>query len=694
MMLMKLSELSLPPSFLEIFDGNDLELYPHQEEAIKLLENHKNVVVSVPTASGKSLIAYYAIYREFMKKRKSMYIVPLRALASEKYSELKKLSSQGLRVALSIGNYDETPDFIKKCDVVVCTSEKADSLFHRDPDFISEISLVVADELHLVGDSSRGSRLETFLSAVIRSSPETMILGLSATITNIEDICRWLKAVPVISNFRPVSLGKGILTKSYLEISDRKVASFKDEDAIVGLCNGVISEGGQLLIFVNSRKRAEDLALKLSERIEKDNIEPVKFNPNEDEMNYYDDSMQVLFRSGVAFHHAGLSNAIRNLVEERFRTGKLKVLVATPTLAAGINLPARAVLVLDLSRYSNGHMEHISKTEVHQMLGRAGRPKYDKIGYGILYAASSGTEETAREYLLSDPEPVVSNLGDEPLIRFISLALVSNGLAKSREDITAFYETSLFGIQNPDVDLSYNIERSINFLLDNDLITLRNSYLFSTSFGKTVSDLYLDPVTAVQLRRYLSSGNITDERSLLWLAKSPEIPPLYIRASEREQAFIFAENSDFEIDEWDDDALNRVKAAMMLFAWIQEVPINKICEDFFIGPGDVQSKASSADWISYALSRLAGLFLPEKRRYFETLNIRIREGVREELIPLIVLPNIGRVRARRLYNSGFRDLRSIAMSDLDQLLRIPGFSRKLAESTRENASRLIQRGYG
>ncbi|MCW6168235.1 MAG: DEAD/DEAH box helicase [Thermoplasmatales archaeon] len=689
----KLSELSLPQSFLDLFDGNDVELYPHQEEAIKLLDSHKNVIVSVPTASGKSLIAYYAIYKEFLKKNKSMYIVPLRALASEKYSELKKLGSQGMRVALSIGNYDETPEFIKKCDVVVCTSEKADSLFHRDPDFISEISLVVADELHLLGDSSRGSRLETFLSAIVKSSPDTMTLGLSATITNISDLCKWLNAVPVVSDFRPVSLSKGILTKSYLEIADKRIASFKEEDAVVGLCNRVVSEGGQILIFVSSRKRAEDLALKLSERIEKDKIEPVKFTANEDEMNYYDDQMQQLFSSGVAFHHAGLSNKIRELVEEKFRDRKLKVLVATPTLAAGINLPARTVLILDLSRYSNGRMEYISTTEVHQMLGRAGRPKYDRSGYGILYAANSNTEETARDYLESEPEPVISNLGQESLIRFISLALVSNGLAKSIQDISEFYDSSLFGIQNPDTDLSYNIEKSMNFLVENELVLSRNFKFYPTQFGKIVSDLYLDPITAVQLRDYLRSKDITDERSLLWLAKSPEIPSLYIRAAEREQAIVFAEIADFPLEDWDPDALNRIKLAMMLYSWIQEVPINKICSDFFIGPGDVQSKASSADWISYALSRLAGLFLPEKRRYFEILNIRIREGIKEELVHLIVLPNIGRVRARRLFNNGLLDLNSIASCDIQKLQNIPGFSKRLAETTKENATRLVQRGY-
>ena len=162
---MKISDLGYPDEFLDLMDGKDYELYQHQEEAIREFRKGNNVLVTVPTASGKTLIAYSAIYEKFQKKQISIYIVPLKALAMEKYEELRKLGQLGIKVALSIGDYDSSPSFIKNYDVVVCTSEKADSLFHHDPSVMFDISLIVADELHLIGDESRGPRLETFLTA-------------------------------------------------------------------------------------------------------------------------------------------------------------------------------------------------------------------------------------------------------------------------------------------------------------------------------------------------------------------------------------------------------------------------------------------------------------------------------------------------------------------------------------------------
>ena len=149
---MRLSDLGMPQKFLDMFEGKDLKLYDHQEEAIRKFLEGNSVIVSVPTASGKSLIAYVAIYREFQKKHKSLYIVPLRALASEKFDDLKKLRDLGVRVGISVGDYDESPDFIRKYDVIVCTSEKADSLFHHDPSALLENSPEARELLSSLSD--------------------------------------------------------------------------------------------------------------------------------------------------------------------------------------------------------------------------------------------------------------------------------------------------------------------------------------------------------------------------------------------------------------------------------------------------------------------------------------------------------------------------------------------------------------
>lgn len=688
---MKLSDLELPAQFLDMFEGRDLELYKHQEEAVRAMDEGSNVIVSVPTASGKSLIAYIAIYREFLRGRKSMYIVPLRALASEKYDDMKKLTSLGMKVAISVGDYDDSPDFIKRFDVIVCTSEKADSLFHHDPSVMFDISLIVADELHLIGDESRGPRLETFLSAARYTNPDARILGLSATISNIDDVAGWIDAKTVVSDFRPVRLQKGVLFNRRLEFEDGEEITFKGRNELAPLCELYISQGGQLLIFVNSRKRSEDQARKLSLTLKEGLVEEFEFDPPwGNESDRYQNILSELIPKGVCFHHAGLSSQQRTVVESLFREGKLKVLVATPTLAAGVNLPARVVVIRDITRFSDGYVGYISNTEIHQMLGRAGRPKYDNTGYGIIYAASEPSMEHAYEYLVSEPEPVFSNLGKESLIRFNSLALVSTGLAKSVEDIIAFHEKTLLGYQT-DVSLhNLRFEEALEFLLEHNFVREKDGKVVSTKMGKTVSDLYIDPVSALILRNYLENGNFSDQRSLFYICKTPEVPSLIAKSDDTEDILFFLEENNIE-DSQSEDTFNVAKTAMVLYDWISEKSVDYMINRYNIGPGDIQAKVSSAEWMAYSLSRLSSMQLPEKRPYFEMLTVRIKEGIKEDIWELTAIPNIGRVRARRLYSAGFKSLDAVAGAGKAELNRIPGFSDKLSEDTVAHSRTLLQR---
>lgn len=688
---MRLTELDLPGQFLDMFDGNNLELYPHQEEAIKHLEAGKNVVVSVPTASGKSLIAYVAIYREFLKGRKSMYIVPLRALASEKYEDLKRMSSLGLKVAISVGDYDDSPEFIKRFDVIVCTSEKADSLFHHDPSIMFEISLIVADELHLIGDESRGARLETFLSAARYMNPDTRILGLSATISNIDDVSGWLEAETVVSDFRPVKLEKGILFNRTLEYEDGESLSFKGKDDLARLCEHFILQGGQLLVFVNSRKRSEDLARKLSYSMEEGIVGEFHWDPPwGGETDRYQGILSELIPKGVSFHHAGLASAQRSVVESLFREGKIKVLVATPTLAAGVNLPARVVVIRDITRFSDGYVGYISNTEVHQMLGRAGRPKYDKTGFGIIYAASETSMERAWEYLDGEPEPVFSGIGKESLMRFNSLALVSTGLAGNIKDLINFHEKTLLGYQTDISVHAGRLEEALAFLNENGFIRGTAEEYKVTKLGKTVSDLYIDPVSALVLKKYLDQGNINDQRTLYTICLTPEVPSLIAKKDDTEDILFFMDENGLEYNE-STDSFNSVKTAMVLYDWVNEKSTDYITSRYGIGPGDIQAKVSSAEWMAYSLSRLASMILPEKRTYFEMLAIRIREGIKEDIWELTAIPNIGRVRARRLYASGLNSLDSVAGANEGEITRIAGFSHKLASETISHARTILQR---
>ncbi|RLJ09612.1 MAG: restriction endonuclease subunit R, partial [Candidatus Aenigmatarchaeota archaeon] len=208
---MELDQIPLPSEFLDVFKQEGIrELYPPQEAAIKEIFKGKNLVVAIPTASGKTLIGYMAILRAFKMGLKSVYIVPLRALAMEKYEELKRFEKFGMRVALAMGDYDSPPGYLKYYDVIIATSEKMDSILRHDVEFAYNLGVVVVDEIHLLGEPSRGPTLEMVISKIRDVNGDAQIIALSATIKNSEELAHWLGAEHIYSEFRPVPLKLGV----------------------------------------------------------------------------------------------------------------------------------------------------------------------------------------------------------------------------------------------------------------------------------------------------------------------------------------------------------------------------------------------------------------------------------------------------------------------------------------------------
>ncbi len=663
---MKVSDV-FPEEFLNI-TGSDFELYDHQIEAIKKLGNNRNVIVSVPTASGKSLIGYYAIYKAFLSRKKSMYIVPLRSLAMEKYEELLMLRSLNMRITISIGDYDESPAFIRNYDVIVVTSERADSMIHHDPDIINEFGAIIADEIHIINDDERGPRLETVLSAIRMINPCAVILGLSATVSNVNELAQWLNAETVVSNFRAVPLEHGIIYKKRL-ITDsyERYLGALDE---VSLIKDKINDGGQVIVFRNSRKNAEKYGEMLIQHLPEIN-------------NFKDDTMPEnlvrMIRHGIAYHHAGLSNEDRKLIEDMFKSGDIKVISATPTLAAGVNLPARLVIIRDITRYSDGYSKPISNIEIQQMLGRAGRPKYDKIGYGYIYASSPSSYDVAKKAISGEPEPVISKMDSHRLIRFNILGLISSGMASKMDDFILFYNETLLAVQK-DID-DYDIENALYFLKENGFIEGDEKYT-ATRLGKLTSDLYIDPETALILKSALN--NDYDERLYMYyICRTPDIISIPFGRNDYDYLEDFLE--EINIFDFSDESLRAAKTALVLLSWINEVPMQQITEIYGIGPGDVQQRASSADWISYSLYRLSSFYKKELESKLLHLNIRIKEGIKDDLIDLIKIKKVGRVRARRLYQNGFKTVDDIAKASPESIEKIFGFSKNLAMEIIESA---------
>ena len=209
----------IPKELYEILEKEIADLRPAQEKSIKKgLLDGRNLLVCTPTASGKTLIAELAALKSILEgKGKAVYIVPLKALASEKYRNFKKRYGRIAKIALSIGDIDSSDPYIAEYDLIITTSEKLDSLIRHHSPWISGIKTVIVDEIHLLNDAERGPTLEILLTILKHLLKNSQIIGLSATIGNAEELAEWLQADLVVDEWRPVKLHKGIYYDGKIE---------------------------------------------------------------------------------------------------------------------------------------------------------------------------------------------------------------------------------------------------------------------------------------------------------------------------------------------------------------------------------------------------------------------------------------------------------------------------------------------
>ncbi|MEM2944539.1 MAG: DEAD/DEAH box helicase [Methanomassiliicoccales archaeon] len=675
-------------------------LYPPQEQAIPYALRGDNIVLAVPTASGKSLVAYLAALKHVIEKRgKVLYIVPLRALASEKYEDLKKFEELGIKVEMSIGDFDTPDPELEKFDIIVATSEKADSLLRHRSKWLDRISLVVADEIHLIHDPERGPTLEITLTKFRKFNPSIQLIALSATIKNSKEIAEWLDAVHIASNWRPVPLKEGVLCNNVIHFTDNSTREIADRGDVVWslICDSILS-GGQCLIFVNTRKSAESMAIRYAPRMReilKDSleIEELEFVIEEDEATSVAKRLRNCMKKGIAFHHAGLTNEQRRLVEKNFKMGTIKCIIATPTLAAGINLPARMVIIKDVHRYeSDIGFVSIPVLEIKQMCGRAGRPRYDSFGEAILIARNEDEKSLLMEsYLLNEPEEIFSKLGNETVLRSHILSTIATGLANSKDALFDFFDMTFYAHQTTINTLEDAIENILDFLTKEGMIR-ENGELLPTFFGRRVSDLYIDPLSAVRMRdaiRAFKQG-ASDFGLIHAICATPDMRHMYLRRGEYEalEEVYHLRKKELLLPAPDDLAeyeffLSELKTTCALEEWIDEVSEEDILEKYNMGPGDLRSKVELAEWLLYSMREIANIFNKDAYPALNDLVMRVRYGVRKELLDLVVLRGVGRIRARMLYNSGFKALDDLRNADLGKLARVPRIGESLARSIKE-----------
>jgi helicase len=1108
---MKIEEIPIPSYLKEnLLKEGIKELYPPQEEAIKkgVLEG-ENLVLATPTASGKTLVAIFAAAKHLENNGKVLYLTPLRALAAEKYDEFKKYFGNKASVIVTYGDYDSSDPWLSKYDIIITTNEKADSLLRHGAEWIKNISLIIIDEIHLLGDSERGPTLEMTVTKILETVPNAQVISLSATIKNAEEIANWLKSKLININWRPVPLKEGIYYNGIIEFSngDIKEIKFKDFEPVINIALETIMENGQALIFTTTRRKAEKIAEKAAKAISKTIFK--SFLKEDMLQEYAEKILEIGGRSsyaekiasviekGVAYHHAGLSHPYRTLIEDAFRKKYIKILVATPTLclhpdtpiitsdcvkkikdltkddlvlthngrfkrvisplereydgklltiipygslmakmtpehrvlvikqikhrshlpdgtnrtwyeydeakwmraselynefknnkdnkvsfmllqpipkveyqcdkiclknensyihnqygktnalhpandktpeylplnyeisrllgiwiaegsttkngaiifdiavfekeltefitstikkyftkanivindkekrrriifcnkrfaewlrknignnayckkipaillfnsnrevklgllyglingdgyirmknedrihyityttisqnlayqiqillaslgyissiilsrrnggfssreknifnikisgksfydllkelridlgkekgnrtyninkiwnnflllkirdikeeeysgkvynlsveddesysigfivhnSAGVNLPARTVIIPEFWRYSSEiGLYSIPVLEYKQYCGRAGRPRYDKIGYAISIARKKVEKELIfNKYINGDIEKIWSRLSDERHLRSHILAIIASNYANNIQEIHKLFEKTFFAKQYGIIGVKEKIHSIIEFLKDNGMIEFYGKEIKATKLGKRVSELYIDPLTAIILVNGLKykPKKLTEISILHLISRTPDIPNIFAIRIPLEKLELYyqlhkdellIEAPDIQEDPLEYEIyLEDFKKVIVLESWINELSEGEIYEKYRVEPGDLAVLRESAEWIIYSAHEISKI-INEKSKIplLKEMIERVKHGIKSELIQLARLEGIGRVRARALYQAGFKTIEDLSKAPLNALVSVPTIGLKTA----------------
>jgi len=496
-------------------------------------------------------------------------------------------------------------------------------------------------------------------------------------------------------------------------IESEKIRNKVDGNFVDLVLHTILKLKKQVLVFNNSKRSSQTSAHAIANAIKLEDIEN-KDKLEELSMKIYNAlphptsqcrKLRECIKKGVAFHHSGLVTKQRTLIEKSFREGLIKAISSTPTLAAGLNLPAYKVIIKDYKRYSQRGMIDIPILEYHQMAGRAGRPGSEDIGKTVLCVKDEkNVQDIATKYVFGESEEIISKLAVEPTLKMYILSLISMDMINTKEEIKDFFKSTLYAHQYQDIEsLNFNVFRIIDILKDYKFVSQDDDYYMGTELGKKISKLYLNPDTAnyflVNLPKFVKRFNNDsiskyDVYSVInFFCNTLEMRPLF-RAYVNERAVYEKTLEDigddlivkFDPFESDIDAfLNSLKTSDVFESWISEAPEDYISDKYNVTPGELNYKVGVMDWLLYCLEEIAFL---KKELYFKNflkkLRVRFQFGIKSELLPLVALKGIGRTRARKLFKSGYKKLLDIKKADEKMLARVVG--EKIAISLKEQMS--------
>ncbi|WP_254766459.1 DEAD/DEAH box helicase [Salinilacihabitans rarus] len=679
------------PDFADAFAFEEFNRM--QREALPaLLDREENVVASAPTASGKTALAELAICNALADGGTALFIAPLRALTNEKEADWDRFEELGYSVYVVTGERDLNPRRARRADILVMTPEKLDSATRKHDsrryDFVTDVDVCVIDEVHLLDADRRGSVLEVTISR-LRRLCTPRIVALSATMPNVDDVAAWLDAPPECTfefgeEYRPVDLNAGV--KTYTHGENTFADKYRRLYRALDLAEPHLREDGQALVFVSSRQDTVRAAKKARDEIAERDL---RIGPRGD-YDFHTETKDALDNEtlrnsvldGVAFHHAGLSKNDKDLVEEWFKEGKIELLFSTSTLAWGVNLPARCVVIRDTKIHDplEGEVD-MSPLDVLQMLGRAGRPGYDDVGYGWVVCDTAEADKYRR--LLREGKEIESRLADS-LDAHLN-AEIAMGTITDLEDVMEWLETTFYYVRGQSKPEAYDfpnlrgkVRDCLERLVEEGFVeTGEDLSIEATPRGVLASKYYLRLETAARFAALAERDEGVDADALLEaVARAAEFDSVSARQSERDAinaVLVGRETGDL-------DAGERKVLAILRGAASGTTP-SELRSDAWVIRRNALRLLSA---LRAFLDRFAG---PHDANLARRLEARIENGVADDAVGLTAVDGVGSGRASKLSKEGLSTLGDLVDAGVAGLVDA-GLSEGVAERVYESARSL------
>lgn len=648
-------------------------------------------LLNLATGSGKTYLAKRASIATVKRGQRVIYVSPLRSLAREVAREWGQESQMAaFKVGLFTGEMgvDDGSDVLspRDADVCVMTAEKLDSHLRnwmRNMDWLVDVGLVVVDELHTIGEGCRGAALDGTLTRLRQINPYASILALSATMGNTEEVAAWLGVQPVSSRIRWIPLKWRVATfrPGQGGMANRAMVVLRE-------VRDTTAQGGQTLVFVQSRLRAEQLAGSL----ERDGIR-------------------------AKAHHAGIGQQEREEIEQGLRAGALDCVVATPTLAMGVNLPVRKVVIHDLQRYEQGTSVTLTVNEVWQLGGRAGRKGLDESGEVVLLAGQHEAGQ-AWQYTKGQFESVQSRMDHPAALAGQVLAMVGSKLAASHGQLERLMSKTLAAHQVP--ALLDGVAPCVDAMVSSGMLAIKGDDLVATRMGAAAVRHMIGPATVGAWRWVLEeAGNSLSFIDLLILAASASECALKLRVRKDQLPTIGAMlrhepmwlrlqscSTWCRASACEDGArlLSGLAAACAMRQWSHCGDASKAGALLGLSAGDVDDLRKEVLRTLIALKDVAacGVRAVSRHRGLATepkIGEKLRAviamttcGLNARAATLALVDGVGPSFARCLMLHGIRDITMLSRAQVELLMTIPGIAEKRACSWISQAQALHVRG--